>query len=748
MRVSGVVEDITIQYRSAQQLQPSYLQGLGSVYEWTEVEVAGWPETCSSSDVNLWRLQSCLGIEISTITKMRRKFKTNLSRSLNRGDFNADQIPYACWNGIRNRGGRRTRHSQRGTGVGGPSQHRLPSSNVLIQCTYLHLQSYSLSTEGMLVQSARLRNSKRLLGATRSCSLSGVRPRRFLRTTNQHALDSRSSPATPLPRGPSRSSHFSSTLRGDESTIYALSTAPGRAAIAIVRCSGPACLHIYQALCPGKPPPKPRYATLRTLYSPFESLGQRDVLDPGALVLYLPGPNTVTGDDVMEFHIHGGPAVVKAVLSGISATTSLSGIEKGALRYAEPGEFTRRAFYNDRLDLTQVEALGDTLSAETEQQRKLAVRGTANALNDRYEDWRSLLLQARGELEALIDFSEDQHFDDSPAEFTASVSTQISVLRQHIQASIDNAAKGELLRGGISIALLGAPNAGKSSLLNQIVGREAAIVSHEAGTTRDVVEANVDIEGYFCKFGDLAGLRTASPSSALIDGAPHSIGEVEREGIRRAKLRALAADVIVVVLELKLDNLSQSGFALRIESEILETLAQLDLNRQRVLFAVNKVDLIISESTHLLHDMSERLSHQLPKELRRTPVTYISCIGSGQHGSGTQPLLKELVECFKSLTAASNLEGGGPITGWDESLGASERQKLLLIEARQYLEDFLARTTILHGAESTGPGIDVVVAAESLRSAAQSLGKITGRGEAGDVEEVLGVVFEKFCVGK
>jgi tRNA modification GTPase len=218
-----------------------------------------------------------------------------------------------------------------------------------------------------------------------------------------------------------------------------------------------------------------------------------DVLDSEALVLYFPSPRTVTGEDVLELHIHGGPAIIKAVLSAIGTCNTTV----APIRYAEPGEFTRRAFLNNRIDLTKVEALGDTLSAVTEEQRRLSVNGTVSGLAARYDTWRQSLLAARGELEALIDFSEDQHFDESPAELAASVAVQIQALQRLLKLYSANAVRGELLRNGISLSLIGAPNVGKSSMLNQIVGRNAAIVSQEAGTTRDIVEVGVDLGGFF-----------------------------------------------------------------------------------------------------------------------------------------------------------------------------------------------------------------------------------------------------------
>lgn len=533
------------------------------------------------------------------------------------------------------------------------------------------------------------------------------------------------------------------------STIFALSTAPGRAAIAIVRCSGPLCLDIYKSLCPNKPLPKPRYATVRTLYSSIDS---GLVLDSEALVLYFPSPQTVTGEDVLEFHIHGGPAITKAVLSAISQSVkSAKGIST-PIRYAEPGEFTKRAFYNNRLDLTQAEALGNSLAAETEQQRSLAISGLSDGLQKRYEKWRQLLLYARGELEALIDFSEDQHFDDSPAVFVRSISSQIVSLRSQISLSMRNAAKGELLRNGIKIALLGAPNAGKSSLLNQIVGREAAIVSSEAGTTRDVIEVNVDIGGFFCKFNDLAGVRSAHDSSI-------SIGEIEQEGIRRAKLHALSADIVIVISPVEKDPNRRLGQSYRVvmDPEIDEFIRTQLRPGQRVLHVYNKADLVTDWP---------RLLRETAGFRRASQAFLISCVIAhgetdaelGKDQSGIQGFLGGLVKELQQLTQAEqgfpDDQGGSlmPSSSFNESLATTERQRLLLEQCNEQLEQYLSDVGHASSddarAEDSNEDIDIVLAAERLRAAADSLARITGRGEGGDVEEVLGVVFEKFCVGK
>ena len=477
------------------------------------------------------------------------------------------------------------------------------------------------------------------------------------------------------------------------------------------------------------------------------------MLDSGALVLYFPSPETVTGEDVLELHVHGGNAVVKAVLSAIPKAISKN--SPHTIRYAEPGEFTRRAFYNNRLDLLQIEALGDTLAAETEQQRRIAVRGTHSVLAERYELWRQKLLEARGELEALIDFSEDQDFDESPAFLCDSVAEQVQNLKSQLQLNIVNASRGELLRKGIRIALVGAPNAGKSSLLNEIVGRQAAIVSSEPGTTRDVIEVGLDIDGFYCTIADLAGLRQGAD-----DSTPWQIGEIEKEGMRRAKELALAADIVIAVFPLEeRANPGKVGLSKQVEpaldSQVFEVLQQCDLQRQSIVFVINKADL----ATQNWLSVCQSFRRQKPVRDVATLEPIVSAVSCkmAQNKSSSIPdpgqiqgFLNKLTHLFGQMTAAVNIDGqraAGDNSVWAESLGATERQRMLLEYCLQHLDNFLAvvqPTQSVHAqAFHTDDGIDVVVAAEHLRAAADCLAKITGRGEAGDVEEVLGVVFEK-----
>ena len=487
----------------------------------------------------------------------------------------------------------------------------------------------------------------------------------------------------------------------------------------------------------------------------------------------------MTGQDVLELHIHGGPAIVKAVLATIPKAKTSRVSSNHIVRYAEPGEFTRRAFYNNRLDLTQIEALGDTLYAETEQQRLLAVGGATNSLAKRYEAWRQQLLHARGELEALIDFSEDQHFEDSPAKLVSSVAKQVEQLSLRVQASIQNASRGELLRRGISVALVGAPNAGKSSLLNMIVGREAAIVSKEEGTTRDVVEIGVDIEGYYCRFSDLAGLRGSPSQELVLIGKKSSralsmsnIGEVEEEGIRRAKERALAADVVIVVL-----SLERSGKSLdiKINPEVQATIAKCDSDRQRFICVVNKWDLVRThgyDQKEVQRNIQQSMTTIPNLTERQRRVFCISCEDGRQPPEAIDPsqyarflqglekrpisdpghiqrFLRGLTKIFKILTSAVAVDGESERReprAQEGSLGASERQRLLLQRCLDHLNAFVLQVKpsgVQSGSSSEDADVDVVLAAESLRAAADCLAKVTGKGESGDVEEVLGVVFEK-----
>ncbi|KAL8371875.1 hypothetical protein RB595_001601 [Gaeumannomyces hyphopodioides] len=584
----------------------------------------------------------------------------------------------------------------------------------------------------------------------------------------------------------------------DEDTIYALSSAHGRAGVAVIRLSGPDCLQVYQQLCPGKEVPEPRYAVVRALYEPTPGKNS-DVLDSAALVLFFPGPKSVTGEDVLELHTHGGTATVRAVLSAIVRCRACNSTE---IRYADPGEFTRRAFFNGRLDLAQVESLGDALDAETEQQRRAAVRGCSGALGRSYESWRRSLLHARAELEALIDFSEDQHFDESPRELLGNVARLARETLRSIGQHEAAGQRAELLRKGVRVALVGPPNAGKSSLMNLIVGREASIVSTEAGTTRDVVEASLDIRGYLCTFADTAGFRCAAKpdgsgkrgsqqlgenrDATLSPSSSGTIGLVEQEGIRRARAKAEDSDVVIALASIEPVQAPGSDGArakhrIQYDEETLRLAAQA---HQRIV-VVNKRELVsTSELNGLIGKFKSQVLARFPGLHTAEPLA-VSCRecadASGDHGrlvgggrrhapeartpgqatigltataaaactqdrdadpGSVQALVDGLARSFESLTSLP--------PDMQDLLGVTERQRQLLARCRDHLEDFLAEAGC--DLDETAPDADqdpdVVLAAEHLRYAANTLASITGDGDAGDVEEVLGVIFEKFCVGK
>ena len=299
------------------------------------------------------------------------------------------------------------------------------------------------------------------------------------------------------------------------STIFALATPAGRSGIAVIRVSGPDAGATLRALT-RRDLPEPRVAARRKFHR-----GDA-VLDDG-LALWFPGPASFTGEDVAELHVHGGPAVIAALAEALAAL---------ALKPAEPGAFTRRAFDNGKLDLTEVEGLADLIAAETEAQRRQALRQLEGALGARIEGWRVALLGALAHVEAAIDFPEE----DLPQGLVESVDEALRAVANEIRTALADQHRGERLREGLSVVILGAPNAGKSSLLNRLAQREAAIVSAEAGTTRDVIELHLDLDGYPLVLADTAGLRE---SESL----------VESEGVRRALARAERADLKLIVLD-------------------------------------------------------------------------------------------------------------------------------------------------------------------------------------------------------
>jgi len=328
-------------------------------------------------------------------------------------------------------------------------------------------------------------------------------------------------------------------------TIFACATAPGRAGIAVIRLSGPRTREALTALSltPG-PARELRRARVR-------DPATGELIDDG-LVVHFPAPRSYTGEEMAELHVHGSTAVIGALFDILGQQTGL--------RLAEPGEFTRRAFENGKLDLTEAEAVADIVSAETAAQRRQAVRQLSGQLRALYEGWREQALRALAHLEAFIDFPDE----DLPAEVATSVSQVVDALKSTISDHLADNRRGERLRDGLSVAILGPPNAGKSSLLNALARREAAITSATAGTTRDVIEVHLDLGGYPAIVADTAGLRETAEA-------------IEAEGVRRAEARGAEADLKLIVLD-----------ATRPEEASPAVLALIDAD---TLVIANKIDL-------------------------------------------------------------------------------------------------------------------------------------------------------------
>ena len=445
-----------------------------------------------------------------------------------------------------------------------------------------------------------------------------------------------------------------------DATIYALGTpTPTRAhpgALAIIRLSGPRAGDALEQLT-RKPLPTPRRMALRTLLDP--STGE--ALDRG-LVVWFAAPHTETGEPMVELHLHGGRAVVGAALDAIAGL--------GFCRLAEPGEFTRRAFEHGKLDLTEAEGIADLVAAETAAQRRQALQQMEGSLHRLYEDWRGKGLRALAHLEAAIDFPDE----DLPEGLADEVRVAIAGLRAEIAAHLKD-RRGERLRDGLSIAIIGPPNAGKSSLLNLLARREAAIVSETAGTTRDVIEVHLDLGGWPVVLADTAGLRESADA-------------IEQEGVRRARARAAAADLRVVVLD-------ASGDWRKEMQAIIGTTDRWDPARDIVV--VNKSDLAPVEAAGIVA-LSTTGGVGLPELLTRLER---SAEASMQEGAGAPPLTRArhreaLMECQSAL---------------ERALGAPE----------------------------------VALAAEDLRLALRAIGRITG---AVRLDELLDVIFRDFCIGK
>ncbi|NKB49310.1 MAG: tRNA uridine-5-carboxymethylaminomethyl(34) synthesis GTPase MnmE [Alphaproteobacteria bacterium] len=444
-------------------------------------------------------------------------------------------------------------------------------------------------------------------------------------------------------------------------TIYALASGTGTAGVAVIRVSGPAAGPSIEQLT-GQAPPPPRMASLRRFRDPGGGDGGGNDIDEG-ITLWFPGPASFTGENIAEFHVHGGVAVIEALISALSVVDGC--------RLAEPGEFTRRAFENGKLDLTSAEAVADLVAAETVAQRRQALGQYDGALAALYDNWRTQLTTLLAHAETTIDFADE----DLPEDTYAKMEHNILYIRDIISQHIDDQHRGERIRSGFHVAIIGAPNVGKSSLLNRLAAREAAIVSEAAGTTRDVIEVHMHLGGYAVIVADTAGIREAE-------------GAVEAEGVRRARHSADEADLRLVVFD---------AAAL----PALDPFA-LDYVDDHAIAVLNKTD--IADTA-------------LPAAIAGRPT----CPVSAKTGDGLEALLA-------AITAQVQVR-----------LAASEQPPLTRARHREALVAGVA--ALGRASTATLPEL----AAEDIRIAVRSLGRITGRV---DVEDVLDVIFHDFCIGK
>ncbi|XP_019592599.2 5-taurinomethyluridine-[tRNA] synthase subunit GTPB3, mitochondrial isoform X1 [Rhinolophus sinicus] len=462
---------------------------------------------------------------------------------------------------------------------------------------------------------------------------------------------------------------------GSGATIFALSSGQGRCGIAVIRTSGPASGHALRTLTAPRDLPQARRACLRLLSDPRSG----EPLDR-ALVLWFPGPQSFTGEDCAEFHVHGGPAVVSGVLQALGRVPGL--------RPAEAGEFTRRAFAHGKLSLTEVEGLADLIHAETEAQRRQALRQLDGELGHLCQGWADTLTKALAHVEAYIDFGEDDNLEEGVLERADS---QVRELEVALGAHLRDARRGQRLRSGAHVVVAGPPNAGKSSLVNLLSRKPVSIVSPEPGTTRDVLETPVDLAGFPALLSDTAGLR-------------EGMGPVEQEGVRRARERLEQADLILAVLDASdLASPSSCNFLDMVVNPVAGRSP--DGNSQRLLLVLNKSD--------LLPPGGPDPSPDLP------PHLLLSCLT----GEGLVDLLEAL---RKELAAVC----GDPSTG-----------PPLLTRARHqhHLQGCL--DALGHYKQAK----DVSLAAEALRVARGHLAHLTS---GGGTEEILDIIFRDFCVGK
>ena len=442
-------------------------------------------------------------------------------------------------------------------------------------------------------------------------------------------------------------------------TIYALSSGSGISGIAVIRVSGSETKKVIKVLTNGSFP-KARLATIKKI----NKINTNELIDEG-IIIWFPAPESYTGEDMAEFHVHGSRAVIQAIHDSISQVENC--------RLAEPGEFTKIAFQNNKINLLKAESISDLISSETEIQRQQAIKIMSGDSSEKFNTWRNDLIKILSNVEAKIDFPEE----DLPDNVLEDIKQKSTKIKSEIKKVLNDQKVGERIREGFRIAIVGPTNAGKSSLLNYLSRREVAIVSEIAGTTRDVIETHLNIDGLPVVISDTAGIRKSKD-------------EIEKKGIKLALKRAEDADLNIVVIEPK--SADFAGFLK-------------DLISDKSILVVNKSDLGID--------------NLISKFQKYNPI-FISL----KNEKNLEKLISEIKKKLKNQ-----------FINFKDVLITRERHRQHLEQCVSYLENF----------ENKKETQDFDKAAEDLRLATRHLGIIVGKV---DVEEILGSIFNDFCIGK
>ncbi|XP_075151284.1 5-taurinomethyluridine-[tRNA] synthase subunit GTPB3, mitochondrial isoform X2 [Haematobia irritans] len=472
------------------------------------------------------------------------------------------------------------------------------------------------------------------------------------------------------------------------STIYALSSAFGKCGVSVIRVSGPQTRHALRKIVRNSHELKQRYAHLKTLYHPLTN----EIIDKG-LVIWFPGPASFTGEDCCEFQVHGSIAVINAIMDALS---KISG-----LRPATPGEFTKRAFFGNKLDLTQVEGLADLIHAETEAQRKQALLQSNGSLSRIYDNWRKRLIRCAAHLEAYIDFGEDENIEDG---VILQLTNELKKISEEIKDHLDDKRQGELLRDGVRTCIIGAPNVGKSTFLNVLSQRDVAIVSDIAGTTRDVIESTQNFDGYPVRFIDTAGLRA------------HANDTIEQQGILKARQCVEESDLILLIADAS--HLKDHGIlnSKSIEKYCVDYMKQIEMDEKAITnkpiqIIINKIDLLSQHEIDVIQKCSR--------------VIGISCkqnINMKEFSTKFANILKEIC--------------GSPL---------AEAPRITHARYRTQLQRTIDHISIFLSEYSPDIYPDMAISAQKLRYAIKDIERITGHVST---DEILNVIFKDFCIGK